>query len=275
MIDVDAVVLAGGRAEPPLAAPAGTDLRALIPFDGKPFVVRVLEALRACERLRRIAVVGPERLRETAAVGLADLLVAEGAGVFENFVAGAAALGSDGKLLLTACDIPLLSARAFADFLGRAPDVDIAYPILRGEAFRAAFPGSENVLIPLREGPVIGGPCVLLDARALPRLEPAIARVLAARMSYARMVALLGVGFTVRFLLRRVSVADVERRVTALTGCTFRAVPDCDPVFPIDIDEPRDLEFLLRVKPAAPAGHGGLPGGAAARPADRGGSFWR
>lgn len=244
--DVDAVVLAGGRASPALAAAAGTDRRALIPFRGKPFVVRALEALRGCPGIRRIVVVGPEALRETGAAALADGILPEGDGILANFRAGVEALAGAQRILVTASDNPLLMPEAFDDFLARAPEAEICYPILRGEAFRAAFPGSQNVLIPLREGPVIGGASILFEAAALPRLESPVARVLAARKSYYRMVGLLGPAFVARFLLRRASVADVERRVQAITGCTFRAVPDCHPVFAVDVDEASDLEFLRR-----------------------------
>jgi hypothetical protein len=39
---------------------------------------------------------------------------------------------------------------------------------------------------------------------------------------------------------------NVEQRVRALTGCTFQTVPDCAPVFAIDIDVLEDLEFICR-----------------------------
>jgi hypothetical protein len=244
LMHVDAIVLAGGHAERALARLAGTDQRALIPFEGKPFIVWVLEALRGCAAVERIAVVGPEALRHTAAARLADLLVPEGHGIYDNFWAGVEALHSPGKVLVTASDNPLLTTQALEDFLTRCPDVDICYPILRGEVFREAFPGSDNILIPLRDGKFIGASCMLFDARALPKLREAVARVFAARKSYGRMVGLLGVGFTARFLLRRVTVAEIEQRVGSLTGCHFSAVPDCDPVLAIDIDAERDLEII-------------------------------
>jgi hypothetical protein len=209
-------------------------------------VVWVLEALRGCASVERIALVGPQELYDSAAARLADCLVPEREGIFENFCAGVEALPGASKMLVTASDNPLLTPQAFDDFLARCPEADICYPISRGEVFRQAFPGSDNVLIPLREGKFIGGACVLFDARALPKLHQSISRVLAARKSYWKMVGLLGCSFTLRFLLRRATIAGIEQRVHALTGCTFRTVPDCDPVFSIDIDARGDLEFLLQ-----------------------------
>ena len=61
----DAVILAGGRATPEMAAKTGTNCRALFMWECKPFVQWVYEALRASDRVDRIAIVGPERLKQT------------------------------------------------------------------------------------------------------------------------------------------------------------------------------------------------------------------
>ena len=135
-MNTDAVVLAGGHTEPALAEMTGTGRRALIPFEGKPFIAWVMEALRDCASVERIAVVGPKELCGTPVAGLADLVVPEATGIFENFCAGIEALGSAGKVLVMASDNPLLSARALEDFLGRCPEADVCYPILRGEVDR-------------------------------------------------------------------------------------------------------------------------------------------
>jgi hypothetical protein len=229
-----------------MAALTGTAVRSLFPFRGKPFVQWVYEALRVVPAVHRIAIVGPESLSERAGLSAADLLVPERDSYTANLFAGIEALAPSGRVLVTASDNPLLSAAAFQDFLDRAPqDAGLVYPVLPHGRFLERFPHAKNVAIKLRDGRWIGGDCVLIHADAVEPLRTAIHSMADARKSLVKVVRLLGPGFALRFVTRRVTVPDVERRVTELTGVTFRTVPDCDPVFAIDIDDPVDWQYLL------------------------------
>lgn len=245
MTSCDAVILAGGRAAPEMAARAGTHVRALFEWRGKPFVQWTYEALRASERVRRIAIIGPEALREVPELAGADLLLPERESITANLFGAVGALRPERAVLITACDNPLLTTAAFDDFLCRVPaDAAVAYPILRHADFLARFPHATNTPIALRDGVWIGGDCAWICAEAIPKLRAGIESALAARKSVPRMLRLLGPGFAARFALKRVTVADVQQRVCAIAGLPFRFVPDCDPVFVIDIDDPVDWDYL-------------------------------
>lgn len=240
---VDVVVLAGGRCSPEMAARTGCTERALIPWQGEPFLAHVLRAAHAFGRCGRVAVVGPPGVAAHLHPG--DLHVPERDTIVENTFAALDALASRGRVLVTVSDNPLLTAATFDDLVARSdPAAAVSVPALTQAQFLARFPGATNVCIRLRDGAHIGGCAVLLDAQALPRLRPAIARMLEARKSLLRSVGLLGPLFAVRFALGRATVAEVERRASRMAGAPVRFVRDCDPVFPIDIDDVAELDYL-------------------------------
>jgi len=242
---VDALVLAGGRTEPDMARLTGTCVRALFPYQGKPFVQWVFEALRASTCVERIAIVGPEELAENPVLATADLLVPEADSIEANLFGALARLLPQGRVLVTASDKPLLEAHAVEDFVRRAPvHAAVAYPILRHQAFLHKFPRAANIAVTLRDGAYIGGDCVLLNSRSIPRLQRTIQQVLWARKDRSRLLSLLGWRFALRFKMRRVSSQELEERLSEIAGLSVRFVRDSSPVFAIDIDDAEDWRYL-------------------------------
>ena len=240
----DALILAGGRASEEMQALTGTSARALFPYEGKPFVQWVYEALRTSENIGRIAVVGPG-VASSAVTGEDDVFVAERDTIEQNLFAGLEALNPSGRVLITASDNPLLTTAAFDDLITRAPvEAAAAYPFLKHEEFLKRFPRAENVAVTLSDGVYIGGGCVVIRADSIQALEQGIRRILAARKSKWKMVGLLGIQFAIRFQLRIATAQEVEQRCTRIAGVPVSFVPHCDPVLAIDIDDPEDYEYL-------------------------------
>src|SRR5207237_8668336 len=125
-----------------------------------------------------------------------------------------------------------------------------AYPILRHEAFIRQFPRATNVSIKLRDGIWIGGGQAVIHSKSIPRLQHWIQRVLAARKDLKQMVSLLRVKFALQFTLKRISSQQVEDRICEITGLPIRFVRDASALFPIDIDDPADWDYLNRWTPA-------------------------
>jgi hypothetical protein len=177
----------------------------------------------------------------------ADLVLPERETIVENLFGALESLKPQGRVLVTASDNPLFTAAAFDDFLARIPEeAAVAVPVIPRAAFLARFPGADNIAIPLRDGAWIGGVAVALDSRAIPQIRQVVERVLASRKSYLKMLLLLGPAFAIRLKLRLTSFAEVEARASAVAGVRVRFVDNCDPVFPIDIDEPVDLDYLCK-----------------------------
>src|SRR5690606_19557778 len=136
-VKVDAVVLAGAPNQGALKEASDAPLEALIELGGKPMIAYVLQALRECGRIGRIAVVGPQGLASAVQAAAVDggppvELAGDGGGLVTNIQRGLDYLNSQGPVLIVTSDIPLLTAEALNDFLDRCQEgqADVFYPIV-------------------------------------------------------------------------------------------------------------------------------------------------
>lgn len=245
----DALVLAGRPNTGALAAVSPEPWEALIDIAGRPMVVRVVDALRQADRVARIAVVGPSGpLGEVLPPGV--LVVEAGGTLEENLRRGFAALApQDRPVLVTACDVPLLTGATVDAFLAACAERPAAfhYPIVERAACEARFPGVRRTYAALREGTFTGGNIFLVAPSVVGPLLDLLERFYAARKSPLRLAWLLGPGILVKFLLRRASIGDVERLFVRLTGQVGRAVIFPHPEVGVDVDKPDDLDLVRRL----------------------------
>src|SRR5690606_6946533 len=92
-----------------------------------------------------------------------------------------------------------------------------------------------------------GGNCVLLSPAVLLKQRAMFEQAVALRKDPVGMARLLGFGFIVKFLTRRLSAADIERVVRQKLGIhgAIIEVPYAEIGF--DVDKPEDLELARRV----------------------------
>jgi GTP:adenosylcobinamide-phosphate guanylyltransferase len=244
---VDAIILAGGRITGRYARATGTPVKALATVAGVPLLRRVLTALRATAGIGRICLVGPE---SAGVLGGDEVVWEREAGTaLGNLQAGLDRLGPGGeaRVLLCASDLPLLEAAALQDFLDRAPaGADVALPVVRREAFVAAFPGNWGIYVRLADGTFTAGSQLLVRPSALHANQPLVRRLFEQRKSQLAMARTLVAGTIWRLVTRRLTVAEIEARGEALTGCRCAAVLDCRPELAFDVDNLLDLRYVER-----------------------------
>jgi GTP:adenosylcobinamide-phosphate guanylyltransferase len=245
----DAVVLAGGEEQGPLAEATGRRHRPLIEVGGRLLVDRTLAALRGAAGVERIALVGPEAVRQAADASLFDAAAPAGADFADNIMRGAQALQAQGRLLVATADLPFLTPEALDDFVAQAQasGAALVYPIIRREACEARFPGGRRTYVRMRDGVFTGGNVVLADVAALRERRDFIMRLFGYRKRPARLARLLGLGFAAKLALGRLSVAQVERRGTELLGARLAAVVSEYPEIGFDLDKVADLEQARRL----------------------------
>lgn len=250
---VAVLVMAGARNDGPLKEVSDAPYEALIPVGGRPMIDYVLDALRAAPTVGSVAVVGPALLRD--AVALDDVALIEPAGgLLDNLERGVRALreaGSRGHLLVVTSDIPLVTAEALESFLARCRErgaaapgrdrFDAYYPIVRREVSEARFPGTRRTYVALREGSFTGGNFVLLDPTVVLERRELFEKVVALRKDPLGMARLLGLGFIVNFLLKRLTAADIERTVREKVGIAGAVIEVPYAEVGFDVDKPTDL----------------------------------
>lgn len=238
------VVLLAGGGSGPLAGPAGTALKALVPLGSATLLERVWQAVA---QVAPVVVVGPEEVREWGARRPGDRWVPAGDTGTENILRGLAEVPQDRPCLLCASDMPFVDAAAVEAFLGACGEpADLHYPLVSQPAMERAFPGYRRRYVPLREGRFTGGSMVLVRPDALATARPTIERVFEARKNTLRLALMLGLPFLVGRLLGTLTAAQVERQALRLVGLRCRAVLEAPPALALDVDSLSDYEYARR-----------------------------
>lgn len=252
---VAALVMAGAPNDGPLKDADPAPYEALIRIGGRPMIEYVLEVLRAAPSVGPVGIVGPTAELK-AAVRLEDeLLIEPGRGMLDNLERGARELraaGHTGHLLVVTSDIPLVSVEAVESFLSRCrarrasapqdgPGFDAYYPMVRREASEARFPGVRRTYVGLRDGQFTGGNFVLLNPDMVIERRHLFDQVVALRKDPLGMARLLGFGFIVSFLFRRLTAADIERIVREKLGIHGAVIDVPHAEVGFDVDKPSDL----------------------------------
>lgn len=214
-----ALVLAGTRATgDPLAAAAGVAHKALVTVGGVPMLARVLDALHGAAAVRRVIVCGMAAdladrdpvLREIGATRSFELTPG-GASPAASVALAIETLGLAPPLLITTADHPLLTAATIDEFCAGSRDaaVDVTFGVAPAALVAAAFPGVRRTHYRFRDGAFCG--CNLYAFLTVAGCTaPALwRRVEQFRKRPWRMVSLLGPLVLLRFLLGRLSLADL------------------------------------------------------------------
>lgn len=254
---MDAVVMAAGRLPAPLAVRYGTAIKALVPIGETTPLQSILAALRASHPVDRILVVGPEELRVAASA--ADAFVSERPTGEENALAGLSEVRSR-RALLCASDLPFVEAHHVTDFLDRiAPAADVAYPIFQRDEFLAVFPGGRSRFARVAGKEWTGGSlCALTTALAL-RNATLIRKAFRARKNPLSLAALFGARVVTRFVAGSLTLDDLERRLSSITGGTAQAVRHAHPALAMDCDDGADLEYACTHRAAHRANTASVP----------------
>jgi CTP:molybdopterin cytidylyltransferase MocA len=254
MVQVDAILPAGGRITGAFAREAGEEIKALISFGGRTILERTVDALRATGRIGRIVVIGPDAIASHPAACGADAVLPEGgpsspANILRGLGWLREARGGHlpDRVLVVTTDLPFLTAQAIVAFLDACPpELDMCVPLLRRTEYEARFPDFRISYVRLRDGEWVMGCAFLVNPSAIIEHRDRIEQAFAARKSQLAMIRMLGLGFILRFLTRRLTIADIQDRVLAILGCTGGAVFGCPAELAFDIDLPEEYRYAAK-----------------------------
>lgn len=239
----NALVLAGSRGgADPLAAYAGVSDKALIAIAGETMLAHVIAALRQAGA-ERIAVSASSQAVSDQAVALGAEPLAAAPSPSRSAADGLVRLGA--PLLVTTADHALLAPEWIRDFLSDAPaDADVAALLARRDLIEAAAPATRRTYLRFADGDWSGCNLFLL---ATPRAAAAIdlwRAVEADRKRPWRIVRRLGPGLLLRYLLRRLTLAEAVAHLGRTAGIAAAIIPARDGRAAIDVDKPADLDLV-------------------------------
>ncbi|BBC72988.1 cobalamin biosynthesis protein CobY [Altererythrobacter sp. B11] len=237
---VAALVLAGTRpGGDPFAQAVGAAHKALIVIEGQTMLARVVEALRAAE-CAPVIVCCDEGPVADLARALGAEIVPPRSGPSGSVLAAFDQSGA--PLLVTTADHALLRPEWVRELIDKAPgEADLAVMLAERARIEAAMPGSRRTYLRFADGHWSG--CNLFLLRT-PRARKAIetwAVVEADRKRPWKIVARLGLGNLLTYLLGRLSLADGLARLGRRFGAEIALVPASDGLAAVDVDSERDL----------------------------------
>ncbi len=237
-----AVITAGGRIDGEFAQTAGTRVKALAPVRGRTMLARMIESLRSAGA-GRIAVVGGDEVR-TACGSQIDRFVDESASGSVNLLRALQAWPDDGETLLYATsDLPYVTSEAIVEFIARVPPGSLAIALAESSDFQGRFPGAPSYGITLAgENVVNGGVFVLPPGSAAP-LASVATRFFEARKRPWQMASLVSPIVLLRYVVRRLSVGDLEALAVRVLHMPARAVRCCAPELAYDVDLPAEYRY--------------------------------
>jgi molybdopterin-guanine dinucleotide biosynthesis protein A len=250
---MDAIILAGGEIPGGLRESLGASIlevahgeRALLPLQNRPAIAWLLESLRDVEGIERIIVVGQKKTLELLPQWAPDAIgVAAQNTLAANVVAGIDAAQSPLVLIVT-CDIPLATSQTWNDFLEKVSHGkwEAAYPIVASETMESTFPGGKRTYATVTDGRFTGGNAFVLPRACRPALEKVLETAYNARKNPLKLAGLLGMRFIVKAATRRLSIADVEMKISKILNCRAGAVEMQDAAIAFDIDKATDYDLV-------------------------------
>ena len=281
-IDLDVILTCGGRLHGDLSRRAPDNVKALLEFDGRTLLERALttvielaglfEKRKGVYRVRAIAAVGPEavkaelqRMLESLQPGVPVVFAAEGISLLDNMQVGYRALSeldaatdnrefecedsaSKRALLIVSPDLPFIAAAPLREFLIQLPyDADLSVPVVTKHDFLERFPGAPNKFTKLAEGYITMGSIFYISPRALEKNVGLFQDAHNSRRNVGKLFGMIGFMTVVKLIFGRLSVHEVEDRVSALTDSVVFAALGCDPALAYDIDNEVNLDYALKL----------------------------
>ncbi len=243
-----------------VSAAAGVAHKSLVPVAGMPMAWHVVQALRECERVGEIVVVGIEPGEIDFGVEVhhvpnqPSLWASQNAGLRKLQELNA----EDRYLLALSADTALLTGEIIDRFIDACAPLTLEayWGIVRKDVMLASFPQSKRTYLPLREGSFCSSDLYLGRLSAGLRIQERIRYFIEHRKNVVAQIWKLGLPTLFKFVTRRLAIDDIVD--FAYSFAELRGSPVEFPVAEagMDIDKPEQLaqvEAYLRENPEHPA----------------------
>lgn len=250
-LSVAAVITAGWspKEEDPLFAHSQGGPKALIPIAGKPMINHVVDALAGSCHIKHCVIVAlPPSAGAQFPVEVEYL--PDAGGLVENAQSGIEyALDRYPHVdaaLLCGSDIPTITSSIVDGFIQECfrTEHDVYYNIVERSVMETRFPKARRSYVHLRDGDFAGGDLLLFRPSVTFDHQKLLCKLATARKSALRQASMLGPVIFVRYLTRRLSLAEAERRAEEIFEVRFRAVPSPHAEVGMDVDKPFQLEIV-------------------------------
>ncbi len=240
-----AVITAGGLVEGDFAEAIGTRVKALARLGPQAHGSRTLldVVLDACAGadIDGVAVIGGADVRmHLAGRGVRVIDAALDGGT--NVLRALDAWPGERFVYLTS-DMPFASASGLRELIARSSDFALTMALAGVDAYEARFPGAGEHSVVLGGERVANGNAFVIAASAVEPLRAFGTKLFDARKSLPRLALLLGPALCLRFVMKRLTIADLEAYGRRRLGVPVGALRDCDPGLCYDVDSLDDYRY--------------------------------
>ena len=212
---IDAFITAGYDPDKPdqVSTAAGAAHKSLVPVAGMPMAWHVVRALAESGRVGEIVVVGLEP--DEIDFGVAVHHVPNQPNLWASQNAGLRKLRElnpdDRYILALSADIALLTGQIIDTFIKACEPLtsDVYWGVVRKDVMLAAFPDSKRTYLPLREGSFCSSDLYLGRLSAGFHIQERLRYFIDNRKNVLAQVWKLGLPTMVKFLFRRLAMADI------------------------------------------------------------------
>ncbi|MGF7184163.1 molybdopterin-guanine dinucleotide biosynthesis protein A [Desulfitispora alkaliphila] len=246
---MDALILAGSSNKGELNQETNVKDEAMIRIGKKTMVEYVVDAVSGSRRFDNIILVGPVKELQKLFASREDIIMVDGGKtVIQGVLNGLKHLNKDEMLLVATSDIPLLTEKAVNNFVDSCQELkgDIFYPIVPKKVTEEKLPESKRTYFTLKEGTFTGGNLFFVDPKIIPDCAAKAEDAVKLRKSPLKLAGMLGVPFIIKFLLKRLSIREVEERASKILGYRAKGIISQYPEVGMDVDKLSDLELVKR-----------------------------
>lgn len=253
---MDCIITAGGSVpeDDPLYPYTGGKPKSLIELNGMTMLEYVVRALRGSRYIEKVYIVG---LAEDDVRGLdlpQDIIyLPDSGGLVSNITMSLDRLMADNPTastaLLSSADIPLLTTEVVDAYIEQCQPFDYVayYNVVTQETIEQHFAGSGRTFVKLYKMAVAGGDMTLVQTQILNTNRALWEPLVRGRKNAWQLVRLVGFRALLKFLLRRLSLADVEELASRMVGAPVRVINSPYPELAMDVDKPQQVELLKTI----------------------------
>lgn len=262
MAKLDVIIPAGGTIDAEFARVVGTDSKALIKFNEQTVLKRTIETLKSSPVIGRVLVVGSPTVMKHEDVQLADKAIPAVGSSPANIKAGLEYYANvdlpPHQVLIVTADLPFLTLEAIHGFLNLCEgEQDLYVPLIARKDWEEVYPGTDAMFVTLLDGEWTTGCMYVMTIRGFKIGYPYFEKVFEKRKSKLGMAALLGWKFVWDYKMKKLTVTDIEKKITSLLKINGTAVPGSPAETAYDIDYLEDYHYALSTfknqRPVAPA----------------------
>ena len=249
-----AIVLAADRTgKDPITQFTGAACKAFAEVGGIPMVIRVLDALQACQQITSIILCGPPETLHSHCPELQRRIDSGQVAWIPNLDSPSRSANSalqqipaDVSVLITTADHALLTPVIVQQFLQRSSVIvgDATVGIVKQERIAAVFPDAKRTVIRLHDGGFCG--CNLFtftpQGRALVNFWRQAEDL--RKKPWKLIARVLGFRTVVAYLFGILTLQQGLAAVSEKSGVTIRAIELDDPCAGIDVDKVADLQLV-------------------------------